>query len=1082
MTDLPRISPLRIADVAFLVTSTIERCPKTMMLRELVMNALEAAAGNTPGVVRITGINVGGARKLAIWNTGRGLGSYELLKVTDLSSSLHKRVGLDGNFGMGAKVASLASNRLGLRYRSCRRGRVSQVVIGERSGVYGRLLQGEEAKEVLDVTDICAQENLYGLEDDWTEVLLLGNRPAQDTAASPFDDNPKLGSNWIAETLAQRYLSLPEGVKLYVEASAGGAPHTQEFTSSFSPAFFDRMESVRADDGVILHYAYRAPDSDLPTPPCPSLGMGVVAYGNEVYALLAGYRWTLESPAYGFAFAARQCTVIVELPDSYPVIPEVYRQFLRFQQGDQRQVFFRDFGELVATNIPDWLKRIIAAMAPGSDDYLAEIRSAMSDLLTELGLNEALEDADNRPKRAQNRKSKKTGPVDGQANQPQTPRPPKRPAPPEILLLEDEQSIVEKGLAGRAARYYPASRQLFVNLRYTAFKSLMARLEADFAGTGDPASIRAVLKPVAESVIVRRLGRALIFALAKKKLNWSAEELARVLSPESLSLTIDDLEILLADARVRVASHLGRNVPVATVSLEDLQRAEQAQRLAAEHAEAEARLQQSIHAGWPQGHFLRRLAEIEMRRNNPDAAIAWLQRAATEEPSSGWPYVEIARIHQTRNDLDGAIRACDQALEVTEGASVEALLQRGSLEMAKHNLDSARGFYERAVALEPDNYWARLANSHYLLSVGNLEGAQADAECAVALSPTAPSLAYLRMGEIAQLRGNSAEARNWVDRALEVDPDDLWANLKLSKFLSEENDLEGAEAAANRALASKPSNPSQIYRRLGELAVLRDEFMEARSYFGRAVEASPFDPWPLLDLSKMDMEAGDFVSARALTEKALALKPTNCGPILLRLAEIESSVGRQDEALQLRERAVAEAPNDIWAPIVLARQLISMKEIDRAEKILLEAIERLRDNHDVMHTMLAEIYVQRNLSEQALECIDVVVRTNPKYFWAWMLRSQILLRKGDLDQAEDAVFRALEARPQNQSPMFRRLGEIAMRRPDPQLALKWGKKAMKEDPADPWNRLFVSDVSLAAGDLEQAHEVSLSSIIGKVST
>jgi hypothetical protein len=37
------VTALRIADEDFLVASTIERCPKTMMIRELFMNAIEAA-------------------------------------------------------------------------------------------------------------------------------------------------------------------------------------------------------------------------------------------------------------------------------------------------------------------------------------------------------------------------------------------------------------------------------------------------------------------------------------------------------------------------------------------------------------------------------------------------------------------------------------------------------------------------------------------------------------------------------------------------------------------------------------------------------------------------------------------------------------------------------------------------------------------------------------------------------------------------------------------------------------------------------------------------------------------------------
>jgi hypothetical protein len=40
------ITPLQISDKEFLIASTIERCPKVMMLRELMMNAIEATALN----------------------------------------------------------------------------------------------------------------------------------------------------------------------------------------------------------------------------------------------------------------------------------------------------------------------------------------------------------------------------------------------------------------------------------------------------------------------------------------------------------------------------------------------------------------------------------------------------------------------------------------------------------------------------------------------------------------------------------------------------------------------------------------------------------------------------------------------------------------------------------------------------------------------------------------------------------------------------------------------------------------------------------------------------------------------------
>jgi sensor histidine kinase regulating citrate/malate metabolism len=119
-----KVSALQVADEGFLVASLIERCPKAMMIRELMMNALEAARLATDGrrLVEIGTTQFDGVPKLTIWNTGPGMDGPELLKICDIASSIGKEKSLTGNFGMGAKVASLPSNMIGMRYRSNKNG------------------------------------------------------------------------------------------------------------------------------------------------------------------------------------------------------------------------------------------------------------------------------------------------------------------------------------------------------------------------------------------------------------------------------------------------------------------------------------------------------------------------------------------------------------------------------------------------------------------------------------------------------------------------------------------------------------------------------------------------------------------------------------------------------------------------------------------------------------------------------------------------------------------------------------------------------------------------------------------------
>ena len=131
------VTALEVLDEEFLVASLIERCPKTAMIRELMMNSVEAAQHAPPGrrLVEISSQLVDGVPKLTMWNTGPGMDAAELTRICNIASSIGKQKSLTGNFGMGAKVASLPSNQRGMRYRSCKNGRVHEVILCKRDGV-----------------------------------------------------------------------------------------------------------------------------------------------------------------------------------------------------------------------------------------------------------------------------------------------------------------------------------------------------------------------------------------------------------------------------------------------------------------------------------------------------------------------------------------------------------------------------------------------------------------------------------------------------------------------------------------------------------------------------------------------------------------------------------------------------------------------------------------------------------------------------------------------------------------------------------------------------------------------------------
>ena len=146
----------------------------------------------------------------------------ELKRATDLACEVGKTLGLDDNFGVGAKVSSLPNNRLGMRMRSCKNGRVSEIIIGEdpEHGLFVRFerdLGGGKTDTVIDVTAV-AQKEGRDTARDWTEVMLLGNSENQDTSAMPIASIPTTEKSFIATTLYRRFYRLPEGLKIRLDS------------------------------------------------------------------------------------------------------------------------------------------------------------------------------------------------------------------------------------------------------------------------------------------------------------------------------------------------------------------------------------------------------------------------------------------------------------------------------------------------------------------------------------------------------------------------------------------------------------------------------------------------------------------------------------------------------------------------------------------------------------------------------------------------------------------------------------------------------------------------------------------------
>lgn len=135
---------------------------------------------------------------------------------------------------------------------------------------------------------------------------------------------------------------------------------------------------------------------------------------------------------------------------------------------------------------------------------------------------------------------------------------------PEIIPLVEDEDIEEKGLKGRAARFVMEAGQLFVNMQYPAINEMRAQLETEYAAA-DPEMIRMLSKQHAERTMILRVGRTVVYALAKQlNKEWDQRALDTASSPESLSMAADDF----TDALQNVRRDIGRKLRTPRVAVE----------------------------------------------------------------------------------------------------------------------------------------------------------------------------------------------------------------------------------------------------------------------------------------------------------------------------------------------------------------------------------------------------------------------------------------------------------------------------------------------------------------------------------
>lgn len=330
----------------------------------------------------------------------------------------------------------------------------------------------------------------------------------------------------------------------------------------------------------------------------------------------------------------------------------------------------------------------------------------------------------------------------------------------------------------------------------------------------------------------------------------------------------------------------------------------------------------SDNARWPH-----RLGSILAGYGQLDDALPWLRRTVLLAPDYLPARIRLGDALAKLNRPADAAEAYQAALQ-RDAKNAFALLGLARLAIDAADWSAAREWLARATAAHPDF----TLGWRWLATVDAQLGNQTEVAVDRAREQAGPSATDLpdpwidelmtdcydpyRLQVAAASAPGSSTARQWLERAVQVAPDDAGA-----------------------------------HRQLGDLLTKLGEFPEAKRYLRRAVELAPkeADNWAYL-LHTLDVSGENVIGDQVLAS-ALAQCPDSPGLHLERGRRLERA-GQHEAALMALERSRQLRPNDVDAYVEMSGVYFRLNRVDDGIAILRRALA-VEPAHPVVLSTLA---------------------------------------------------------------------------------------------------------------------------------
>ncbi|MDR4476700.1 MAG: tetratricopeptide repeat protein [Nitrospira sp.] len=410
--------------------------------------------------------------------------------------------------------------------------------------------------------------------------------------------------------------------------------------------------------------------------------------------------------------------------------------------------------------------------------------------------------------------------------------------------------------------------------------------------------------------------------------------------------------------------------------------------------------------------------------------------------------------------------------------SAEGLVLQGKMALIGKNSKDAVQAFRTVLRDQPEFAHVQYLLGQAYIMTGEPQLARESFERAVALQPDAvePGLA---LAMVESQSGQAQRARARLLEILKTHPDYLPALERLFAMDLAAGEWSHAKTVLN-SLRRAMGHSTVLLMAEGRLYEAQRDYAKAVRAFEQAASMAPAAPDPLMALVRLDLTQNQIERARRRLETIVNAQPSHAYAHGM-LAEVWGILGQLDvAAAQYRE---ATRLNPAWVtPWLNWASLLQAQQPDAAIRILEEGIA-VNASSEELHMLLASVFADQGLIDEAIAAYETVLRMNPRNILsANNLATLLADHKQDAPHLERAFLLSREFEKQAPHPLFLdTVGWVRLRMGHIEEALRLIRQAVAKAPDMPTLNYHFGSALYQSGQKGEAKVYLTKALKSKVS-